>query len=173
MFQHLYGNRVLWLGIGLIVGLAVSGVLPHSPANATASSQLDNLVIATGSVDGDGEAVFILDALSGDVMGWVLNPTTGTFTAGFKYNVIRDLGVDASKGPKYVMVTGTQNFRRGAGGVQMGSSVLYVAELTTGKMIALGFPWSRALRSSPQPYTGAFMKLDVVPYRELIIRETP
>src|SRR5690606_28056062 len=118
-------------------------------------------------------AVFILDALSGDVMGWVLNPTTGTFTAGFKYNVIRDLGVDASKGPKYVMVTGTQNFRRGAGGVQMGSSVLYVAELTTGKMIALGFPWSRALRSSPQPYTGAFMKLDVVPYRELIIRETP
>jgi len=173
MFQHLYGNRVLWLGVGLVMGLAVSGVLPHSPANASASSQLDNLVIATGAVDGDGEAVFILDALSGDLMGWVINPNTGTFTAGFKYNVLRDLGVDPSKGPKYVMVTGSQNFRRGAGGVQMANSVIYVAELTTGKMLALGFPWNRALRSGAQTYTGAFMKLDVVPYRELVIRETP
>ena len=83
MYQHLIRNRVLWLGAGLLMGLVVSGVLPHSPAHATASSQLENLVIATGNVDSDGEAVFILDALSGDVMGWVLNPNTGKFTAGY------------------------------------------------------------------------------------------
>lgn len=173
MFQHLYGNRVLWLGAGLVMGLAISGVLPHSPAHATASSQLDNLVISTGAVDGDGEAVFILDALSGDLMGWVINPNNGAFTAVYKYNVLRDLGVDPSKSPKYVMVTGTQNFRRGAGGVQMANSVIYVAELTTGKMLALGFPWNRGLRNSTQTYAGAFVKLDLVPYRELVIRETP
>ena len=173
MFQHLYGNRVLWLGVGVVVGLLLSGALPHSPANASASSQLDNLVISTGAVDGDGEAVFILDALSGDVMGWVINPNSGTFTAVYKYNIIRDLGVDTNKGPKYVMVTGNQQFRRGAGGVKMAGSVLYIAELTSGKMVALGFPWNRALRSGTTPYAGSFVKLDVVPYRDLIIRETP
>ena len=173
MYQHLVQNRFLWLGLGLLAGLVVSGALPHSPAQASASSQLDNLVISTGTVDGDGEGVFILDALSGDVMGWVLNPNTGTFTAGFKYNIVKDLGIDPTKSPKYVMVTGTQQFRRGAGGAQPGGCVLYVAELTSGKMIALGFPWNRALRNGSQTYFGAFQKLEVVPYRDLIIRETP
>lgn len=160
------------MGLGLLAGLLLAGALPHSPANASASSQLDNLVISTGSVDGDGEAVFILDALSGDVMGWVLNPNSGNFTAVYKYNVVRDLGIDPTKAPKYVMVTGNQQFRRGAGGVQLAGCVLYIAELTTGKMVALGFPWNRALRSGVTPFSGVFVKLDLVPYREIVIRPT-
>ncbi len=75
------------------------------------------------------------------------------------------LGVDITKSPKYLLVSGTANFRRGAGGVQMGSSVLYVAELDLGQGRGLWRPLESLGRNAPAQVT--LTPLDVYQFRNV------
>ena len=61
------------------------------------------------------EAVYFLDFLTGDLRAAALSKQTGKFHAFYQYNVNNDLGVDASKSPRYMMVTGVADLRRTAG----------------------------------------------------------
>src|SRR5262249_17925542 len=133
MFDANLGRRLCWMSGGLLVGLVLGGLWPDSPAHAVATSRIESFAAWTGPIAADGEAIFFLDYLTGELKGAALNPNTGTFTASFGVNVAGGLGVDPTKNPKYLLVSGVANFRRAAGNSQMGSSVLYVAELTSGK----------------------------------------
>jgi hypothetical protein len=172
MFDATVRRRVMWMGGGVVLGLVLGGVWPDSPAHAVATSQIESFSVCTAPIDEDGEGVFFLDYLTGELKGAALNPSNGKFTVVFGVNVATTLGVDITKNPKYLLVSGTANFRRAVNTQQMGSSVLYVAELSSGKVAAYGIPWNPRARtaavSAPVPVTLA--PLDVYQFRNVQVR---
>ncbi|MGA2620084.1 MAG: hypothetical protein ABSF26_20905 [Thermoguttaceae bacterium] len=147
-------DRGTWLGLGLAGGmflavLVFAGLWPNTPLHAVATDKIDTFGIATGPVDEFCEAIYFLDYLTGDlkavVIGRMRNAATGWGVQGFyARNVMADLNVDATKNPRFVMVTGTADLMRGGrgGAIQPSRSVLYVAEVTTGGAAAYAIPWN-------------------------------
>ena len=148
MVRTLKNRWFVWLGIGLVAGLILGGFWPQTPLHAVATDRTETFAIATGYVDDGLEAVYFLDFLTGDLSAVVLGRQGRAFTAFFRYNVVADLGVDPAKNPKYMLVTGAADMRRGMGGSQYGTSVVYVAEVTTGKVAAYAVPWSTSAYAS-------------------------
>jgi hypothetical protein len=138
------------LGLGLILGLLVGGLWPNTPLHATASDRVDSFAMASGYVDDDVEAVYFLDFLTGDLNAVVIGKQSGKFTGYFKANVNADLGVDASRNPRFMMITGNVDLRRAGTRVQYSRAVVYVAEVTTGKVAAYAVPWTNALQQGGQ-----------------------
>ncbi len=161
MFNASQGRRLCWMGGGLVLGLALGGLFPNSPAHAVATSQIDSFSVCTAPIDEDGEGIFFLDYLTGDLKGAALNPNSGKFSVEFGINVAAPLGIDITKNPRYLLVSGMANFRRGVGTQTMGSSVLYVAELTSGKVAAFAIPWNRQARSASA--AGGMASVPLVP----------
>ena len=98
-----------WLvavAVGLLGGLALSGLWPHTPLYAVATDRTETFGMATGPVDTEVEAVYFLDFLTGDLRAVVLGKQPGTWTGFFQANVAADLGIDQQKNPKFMMVTG-------------------------------------------------------------------
>ena len=163
-------RRWAYVAAGLIVGLVIGGMWPDSPAHAVATSQIESFAICTAPVDEDGEAIFFLDYLTGDLKGAAISPINGKFSAAFQANVATDLGIDATKQPKYLLVSGVNQFRKQAGNLQFGNSVIYVAELTSGKVAAYGIPWQRNVRNSAQPVKAPLTLLDLLEFRNVQLR---
>jgi hypothetical protein len=155
----------------MVIGLAVGMLWPQTPIHAVATDRVDNCAMATGPLDDDTEALFYLDFLSGELKATALSPIARKFFASFTANVIQDLGVDVSKNPQYLMVTGNSIFRRGGGQVQPGDAVVYVAELTSGKVAAYAVPWSQAYAISGRQIRAPLVLLDVYPMRVSLARE--
>jgi hypothetical protein len=164
MLRVLKSNPLLWLGIGLVGGLLLSGIVPHTPLHATATDRVDTYAIATGPVDTEGDAVYFLDFLSGDLKAMVIGCQVSKFTAGYTRNILQDLGVDPAKNPRFMMVTGNTSFRGTMGNVRPGASVLYVAEVTSGKVAAYNLPWSTAMHRAPAGIKPIVL-LDVASFR--------
>ena len=111
--------------------------------------------MATGPVDAEVEAVYLLDFLTGDLEAMVLGKQPRTWTGFFKTNVAADLGLDPQKNPKFLIVTGMAGLRRAGGSRQQPSSaVCYVAEITSGKIVAYAIPWSPPMYAAGQMQTG-------------------
>jgi hypothetical protein len=163
-------RRLCWTGGGVVLGLLFGGLWPNSPAHAVATSQIESFSICTAPIDEEGEGVFFLDYLTGELKGAALSPNFGKFNALFGVNVATTLGVDITKNPRYLLVSGQANFRRGAGNQQLGGSVLYVAELSSGKVAAYGIPWTRAARNAQQPVQVPLTPLDVYQFRNVQVR---
>jgi hypothetical protein len=155
-----------WLGLGLIVGLAVAGLWPNTPLRAVATDRCDTFAMATVPLDDQVEAVCFLDFLTGDLRAAAVSRVTGRFRYFFVYNVNKDLGVDPTKSPRYMLVNGNADLLH-AGGRQRAPSkaIIYVAEITSGKVAAYYIPWSPAARLADQPFNGQFMLLDVTKFR--------
>jgi len=96
-----------------------------------------------------------LDFLTGDLEAVVLGKQPRTWTGFFKTNVAADLGLDPQKNPKFMLVTGMVGLRRAGGTRQQPSSAAcYVAEITSGKIVAYAIPWSPPMYSAGQMQTG-------------------
>ncbi len=108
VFSH---RRILLPALTLLIGLCLGGYLPHTPLHAVATDRTETYIIATGLLDSDVEAVFVLDCLTGDLLAAVLGKTTGGFTGLFRYNVLKDLQVDPNKNPHFLMVSGLVELR--------------------------------------------------------------
>lgn len=165
MWQSVKKSRGLWLVAGLMLGLAVAGLWPEKTVHAVATAQQDNLVMCTGPVEEGLEAVFILDPLTGDLKGAVLSPKTGKFLTKYEHNILGDLGEKSIKNQKYLMVTGIADFQRLPGNPQLGATVIYIAEITSGKLLAYGIPWMHQQANSLQPVEAPFLPLDVGQFR--------
>ena len=160
---------VVGLILGFLPGLILGGFWPTAPLHAVATDRTDNFCIATGIVDENIEAVFLLDSLTGTLRGAVLSNQAAGFRARYETNVLADLaravtdvnvriaGENAARkregavlrpevrlpqAPRFMMVTGATDLRRGAARAQPGKSVVYVAEATTGIVLAYAVPWS-------------------------------
>ncbi|MCL4207572.1 MAG: hypothetical protein KJ000_34235 [Pirellulaceae bacterium] len=186
-----FGNRpflfvLLGLGLGLLVGVGMMvgtlTALTHQPVvsltppptllHATGSHSGESMALATGQIDEDVEGLFVLDYLTGDLQCYVMNPRTFTWGGVFKYNVVRDLGIEQGKKPNYAMVTGAVVFQRGAAARQTPAlCAVYVADANTGNFAAYGLGWDRTAARGGVPQQGTLSLLGVGKARTLEIRE--
>jgi hypothetical protein len=185
-------TRVVWPMAGVLAAAMVGGLLSGvvlqrfgSPgddrpladgffrainAHASATNSQESLILATGEIDTTMEAVYTLDPLTGELRGAVLNPAKGGIAGRFSYpSVEKDF--DGVKNPKFLMVTGIADMRQGYRGVKFARSVVYVAEATSGKVMAYGVPWDTTKAASPQGYVGTFMPLGAFTARDTTIRQ--
>ena len=139
---------------GFIVGHRVGAGGPGAGAAAIAerlprvhglgSLTSDTFAACTCPMDLNAEGFFILDFLTGDLMGGVINPQAGVgkFTRMYSYNVLADLGVkaDAARQPRFLLLAGGMNFV-GPGANTMAQSILYVTDVATGVTAAYAIPW--------------------------------
>ena len=179
-FRLPVGPALLVLGVlvGAVVGLAVGGRWLDTPIHAMGTDRADNFIIATGAVDADVEAVYVLDGLSGVLKAGVLSGQTKTFQALYEVNVqagltalveylnkgIRTANTASRRGatpprpeiqvpqnPHFMMVTGITDIRRGqVGRISPGQAVIYVAETTTGIVMVYALPWDKSAHSANQ-----------------------
>jgi len=172
MSLSLPNSKGLSLGLGLVLGLLAGTMLPHAPLHAVATDRSENFVMATGFVSSDLEGVFFLDALTGELRGTVINPMVQPPTVGITYtrNVVTDLEIDVSKAPKFVMVTGLMPLRPGGGTNQFAQSVVYVAEVTSGKMACYGMNFNRGQFNNMRGGAAEFIPFFVGPFRQAVIR---
>lgn len=152
-------------------GPTLQDLMPTIPAHAATAQGYDNFSVATGPVDGDVEAFYFLDFLTGDLRATAINTRQGEFGAFFEYNIARDFDVGAGKNPRYLMVTGTANIPRGRGNTQIASSVVYITECTTGQMAAYVMPWNSSMQASGKRQTGTFLKIANVQLRSAFVRD--
>lgn len=167
----------LLLGAGMLVGVLVtrraerSAEFPYQALYASATHGGENFAMATGPIADGVEGVFFLDYITGDLQCWVINPRTGFLGGRFQHNVALDLGVDRSKRPNYLLVTGTADFRTGGGAVTPAESVVYVADAHTGRFAAYSLPWNRNAAAVNQGQVAGMVLIGRGAARNLEIRE--
>lgn len=173
-----------WMVLGLVAALGVSvgmnlkddgpllrDMLPSIEAHAATAQGYDNFAVATGPVDGEVEAFYFLDFLTGDLRATAINTRQGEFGSFFEYNIARDFDVGAAKNPRYLMVTGTANIPRGRGNTQIARSMVYITECTTGQMAAYVMPWNSSMQAAGKRQTGTFLKIANVQLRSAFVRD--
>jgi hypothetical protein len=176
MVRSLAHNRACWLVFGVLVGVAavVAGrLLLETPVYATATHGVDSFAIATGELDEGLEAIYFLDFLTGELKAAVLNVRNGKFLCTYAYaNIPKDLGLDQVKNPRYLMVTGTADMRRGSGPYRLGRGIVYISELNSGAVAAYAIPWDPGSYSRQIPVNGTFVPLDRIKFRDVEVRQT-
>jgi hypothetical protein len=174
--------------VGFVMGLAMSAVftlgfwlgrqgsdenamLREVLLRASTAHGAKTLSMATGPID-EGEGLFILDYLTGELNCFVLNPRAGgKFNAQFRTNVVAHLGVE-KKTPDYVMVTGNMDFLRGQAQSRPANCVVYVADANTGNFAAFGLEWNRTMAQMGRPQAGPLVLLDVGKARNIEVEGT-
>jgi len=153
------------LAVGLAIGLVFCGLWPNAPLHAVCTDRSESFAMATGPVDTEVEAVYFLDLLTGDLKALVLGKMPGTFSGFFQTNVGQDLGVDPTKSPKFMMVTGLANIRRAGGRQQYGIGCCYVAEVSSGKVAAYAIPWEPSFHASNRVQQGPLTLMGTMSFR--------
>ena len=144
MAQQESRNRTAWLVAGVLVGLGIALFWPHEQGLATTADRSDKFAIATVPAGlGSSDAVFILDFLTGQLRGAVLNNNTGTFTNFYVRNLADDfLARPNAPQPRFAFATGSAAIPS-RGPATMANGVVYVAELNSGRCVAYGFPYNQ------------------------------
>ncbi|GAA4431499.1 MULTISPECIES: hypothetical protein [Bremerella] len=155
---------------GLTVGLQLRSPGIEIPVNATASTWSETMCAATGRIDEEMEGLFTLDTLTGDLQCAVLNGRTTKFAGLFRNNILNDLGVDATKKPNFMLLTGAASFPGQAGNTRPGDCVVYVIDSTTGRIAVYGVPWQRSVAARGSAQQGSLILLDTGTARNVMIR---
>ena len=169
MLQSRWACAFLGMIVGAVVAANVAGLWPQISVHATATHGQENFAIATGPIGIDVEAVYILDYLTGELKAAALNLQTGKFMSFFERNITKDLSAGTGKNPRYLMVTGMADMRKGGQG-QLGSSVVYIAEFTSGQIVAYALPWTMSRAQALDTFKGEFFPLDGMKFRATAIR---
>lgn len=142
-------NRFAWLIAGVLFGLALSYYWPHEPARAMSASENDKFAMCTvESTPGNSEGIFVLDAVTGRLIGGVYAGQVGAFTQTYARNLAADFKI--TEEGQYVMVPGGVLLRAagGAGG-SPANGAIYVGELTSGLVNMYGFMHAQNNRAMP------------------------
>lgn len=170
MRHSLSESRVAWLLAGLVAGLGIAYFWPHEPAFATTGDRDASFAMVTievgqsaAGINDPMDGVFILDFLTGKLQGAVLNRQNGVFAQLYFRDVAKDFNVDPESEPHYAMVSGISQLPARKGNIYA-SGVLYIGELSSGKVLAYAFPWVEAPRKTPQ--LTPLQIVDGFPWRE-------
>ncbi len=151
----------------------VLGLSSQSPAYADASNEKSGYTVATGPLDSDLEGYFFLDALTGELKVAAINPRTGKFMAVFTRKILDDFKntTPPVQNPNFMMVTGLAKIVQGAAGGGGGQwrfadSVIYVTELTSGRMVCYAIQLPVNLRNQNKLYVGEIIGLDKLDLRK-------
>lgn len=159
-------SRMLWLAVGLLAGLSIAYLWPHEPVAASSNDRDGNKFgIMTTPISVDAEGVFVLDYLTGRLTGAVMNVRTAKFGVVYGRSVAADFNVNPKVQPHYVFVGGRATLSS-RGRVTPATSVIYVAEMTSGKVIAYGLNYQTPRARNPvlQPLS----PLDVLNFRRAV-----
>jgi hypothetical protein len=172
MSQTINHTRLGWLCLGILIGFILTSIMPARPLHAVATQGQDGFALCTGAIDTNLEGVYFLDYLTGNLKGAVISLATGRFTTFYEYNVLKDFQMDATKSPKFLMVTGQAALRRGPSQVQPGLSMIYITELNSGICAAYAVPWAagRSTTPTPAPQTLPFYLSDKYTFRNVAVR---
>jgi hypothetical protein len=162
-----YGIRIAGgIAAAFLCGLLAAAFWPNVPLHAVATDRNEGFAMATGYCDDSVEAVYFLDFLTGDLSAMVVSKQNGRFNAFYTYNVAGDLTLNGGRAPRYVMTTGNADLRRTGGKVaNLSRSLVYVAELNSGKVATYAIPWSSSAWNAGQPLRGQFTLLDIGRFR--------
>jgi hypothetical protein len=173
MIQRLCNHTAL-LVVGMVFGAVLAGGwygMQSTPrAFATATHGSDNFAISTGLVDDGIEALYFLDFLTGDLRAAVVSRRHGEFTGFFQYNVLGDFN-QIGDAPKFLMVTGEADLPRGRGPTQIGKSLVYVAEATSGQVFAYTLPFNSTLNAAGKNQVGTFLRVGGGSFRDAFVRD--
>lgn len=161
--------RGVCLTLGVLIGIAAGGFMPHAPLHAVSNDRGETFAICTAPMDEEVEAIFFLDFLTGDLRAAALSPATRKFIAYYQLNIMQALGVDATKAPRYLMVSGMLDMRRGMG-PRLGRGLVYIAEANSGKVAAFAVPWAREVVNARQTIQAALIPLDAATFRTAAVR---
>ena len=168
MRNPMTSSRAGWIAAGLVAGLAVAYFCPHEPAYANTADRDSQFMMITVPVgnkavgfDDPIDGVFILDFLTGQLKGAVLNRQQGKFTSFYMPDLAGDFGVKGDEDPHYCIVSGYSQMPA-IQGATFASGVLFVGELNTGKVAAYSFPWNEQGTNGPQQ----LIMIDAFPFKQ-------
>ncbi len=141
MKNHILRSAMMFAAGALVMGAAV-WFWPQPEVKAAVANGNDKFTMVTVPLEevGEIEAVFVLNHLTGVLTGSSINIQTGKFGFSYLHNVAADFQTAAkTPEPKYAIVSGPANLRT-SGGVQPALGVIYIGELSSGGVIAYGFP---------------------------------
>jgi len=139
------------------------------PVGATATQGQETVIMATGELEPGTEGVFVLDVVTGKFKGEVINRTSRRFFAHYKYdNVLKDLEAETVKNPKFLMVTGLCGTVQGARGFKIGSSIIYIAEVNSGNVVAYALPWEAGAIGAARPLNYPLTPIDKFKFRDTL-----
>ncbi|WP_437223470.1 hypothetical protein SH661x_003230 [Planctomicrobium sp. SH661] len=159
-------RRVTWLVAGTLLGMAIAYYCPSEPAYAETAAMGDKFAMCTcNTIALNSEAVFVLDMVTGRLIGAGYSTTAG----GIIHSWARNLAADFKTGTKaqYVMVSGQANLQQAGAsvGAQPASGVIYVGELTSGLVNMYGFYYPQANVKLP---TQELVPIGSFPWRQSI-----
>ena len=135
--------------IGLFVGMGISSERSSRLADelklqAATSARGKSMSMATGLIDTNVEALYVLDHDSGNLQCWLLNSRTGDVGGIYRINVMTDLQVDKSGEPDFVLATGAFFWSGGLTGTKVPArSVVYVGDSSTGNIVGYTFTYNK------------------------------
>ncbi|MCA8982975.1 MAG: hypothetical protein R3C12_10270 [Planctomycetaceae bacterium] len=143
-------SRMLWFACGLMGGLLVSYFWPHEIALADvdrdSEAKFAMVISSTGPTGGD--AVFVLDFLTGRLFGASLNPQLAKFNQFYARNVLPDFALTPDIKPRFVLSSGRLNISTSGGArKQPAQDGIYIAELNSGRVIVYAFPFAITTRA--------------------------
>ncbi len=146
-----YDGRAAWLAAGVLFGLGLSVYWPHEEAQATAVDRSQKIVLTSVNTgDSTSDAVFVLDLVTGRLLGAGYTTQAGGFTQTWARNLAADFKVGDNA--EYVMVPGRFVIQQaGAGGDIPANGGVYVAELNTGWVHMYGFPYQESRAQPTKP----------------------
>jgi hypothetical protein len=167
-------NYTALLVLGVVLGALLTaswhGAVSVPRAQAVATHGSDNFAIATGLIDNQIEALYFLDFLTGDLRATIVNRRSASFSSFFEYNILNDFqGIGDP--PRFLMVTGAGDLPQGRAGTQIGKSLIYIAEATTGQVAAYVLPYNSTLHASGAPQSGTFIKVASGSFRSAFVRD--
>jgi len=172
MTRMRFGHLILWPAAALLVGLIVGGMLPHRPIDAVATDSNDAFSIATAPLNESVEGLYTLDNLTGNLMVTVVG-RRGDFVGLYRHNVMNDLQIDPAKKPRFLMVPGGIQIQQGATAavrMQPGLSVIYVAEITTGRAAAYVTYWDANAWKAGGQVNMTLQLVGRMPIRQVVAR---
>ena len=150
MRNTMSSSRAALIAAGLLAGLGIAYLCPHQPTYATTADRDANrfmmVTVPVGNraagIDDPIDGVFILDFLTGQLKGAVMNRQLAKFNAFYIRNLAQDFGVKGDADEQhYCMVTGYAQMPS-AGAATFASGMLYIGEETSGRVNAYTFPWN-------------------------------
>lgn len=122
-------TRVLWMGLGVLVGVVVTVLyLSRQPQVQAANDRFEDYILCTGAVSitprAPTDGVWLLDYRSGKLLGTVIDRTAGKIIGWAELDLVNEFGIAPRQNVHFMMTTGN---------ISAGQAALYVAETTTGK----------------------------------------
>lgn len=128
-------GRMLWLGLGLFLGVAGAGLyLGQARPVQAANDRYEDYIMCTGTVScipggrshtpSPTDGVWLLDYRSGKLLATVVERKVGKILGWAELDLVTEFGIPPRQNVHFLMTTGSVSYNQAA---------LYVAETTTGK----------------------------------------